>query len=269
MKAEQIIDFVRNLDCGKYAKDNGILEFFGNSEVTDFDVNNPWSTAAAAGGDAFPPDFDDLARLHAIVRKAKVINILEFGSGKSTLIMGKALSENSQEFKSQLAGIRRSTPFKLISLESEQKYKQEVNQECVERNLSDFVEVVFTEAEETFFNGRICGHYKSVPSCCPDLIYVDGPMPMSYLNAAEKYMDMRHPDITNITCDVLILEPCLLPGTIIIIDGMTNNSRFIRHNLQRNWISHEDINADFTVLVLDEPPLGRYHLRQLAFQNGV
>ena len=80
-------------------------------------------------------------------------------------------------------------------------------------------------------------------------------------------MDMRHKEVTNITCDVMVLEPCLLPGTIIIIDGMTNNSRFIRNNLQRNWLSHEDINADFTILVLDEPPLGIHHLRQLEFQS--
>ena len=78
MKAEQIIDFIINLDCTKYAKDNWILDFFGNPEGADFDVNNPWSTAAAAGGDAFPPDFDDLARLHAIIRNQKVINVLEF-----------------------------------------------------------------------------------------------------------------------------------------------------------------------------------------------
>lgn len=151
--------------------------------------------------------------------------------------------------------------------EPEQKYKQKVNQECVERKLSDFVEVVFSEAEQTLFNGRICGRYKSVPSCCPDLIYVDGPMPMSYLNGAEQYIDMRHTEVTNFTFDVLTFEPCLLPGTVIIIDGMTNNSRFIRHNLQRNWISHQDSNANFTVLVLDEPTLGKLHLRQIAFQN--
>ena len=63
----------------------------------------------------------------------------------------------------------------------------------------------------------ICGKYKKIPSCCPDLIYIDGPMPMSYQNSSNEYINMNHNEITNITCDVLIIEPILLPGTVIIV----------------------------------------------------
>ena len=79
---------------------------------------------------------------------------------------------------------------------------------------------------------------------------------------------MNHSEITNITCDVLIIEPILLPGTVIIVDGMTNNSRFIRRNLQRNWLSFEDLDNDFTIMVLDEDSLSVLHRRQLNFQNN-
>jgi len=65
----------------------------------------------------------------------------------------------------------------------------------------------------------------------------------------------------------LLIEPILLPGTIVIIDGMTNNSRFNRRNLQRKWLSHEDLKNDYTILILDEPPLGVHHKNQLSFQN--
>ena len=93
-------------------------------------------------------------------------------------------------------------------------------------------------------------------------------MPMSYHNSSNEYIDMNHSEITNITCDVLIIEPILLPGTVIIVDGMTNNSRFIRRNLQRNWLSFEDLDNDFTIMVLDEDSLSVLHKRQLNFQNN-
>ena len=134
--------------------------------------------------------------------------------------------------------------------------------------LQDNVTVIFSEAEQTTFKNQICGKYKKIPSCCPDLIYIDGPMPMSYQNSSNEYINMNHNEITNITCDVLIIEPILLPGTVIIVDGMTNNSRFIRRNLQRNWLSFEDLDNDFTIMVLDEDPLSILHRRQLNFQNN-
>ena len=56
-------------------------------------------------------------------------------------------------------------------------------------------------------------------------------MPMNYKNSKKQYLNMNDSDITNITCDLLIIEPILLPGTIVIFDGMTNNARFNRRNL--------------------------------------
>jgi len=35
--------------------------------------------------------------------------------------------------------------------------------------------------------------------------------------------------------DINRLEPFLLPGTVILVDGRTANARFIRNNLQQNW----------------------------------
>ena len=38
-----------------------------------------------------PPEYDDLARLHHLVKSRKVVTILEFGIGKSSIVMGQAL----------------------------------------------------------------------------------------------------------------------------------------------------------------------------------
>ena len=268
MNPTEIISFIANLDTKKYARENNLSRLFSERHDSDFDGKDEWATSSNAGGEAYPPDYDDLARLHALVTKRKILNILELGSGKSSIVFGDALRQNRDRFEKNITGIRRANPFRLISIESEEKYRIEVTNECKKRGLENFVEIFFSEATQTTYAGQICGQYKNIPSSCPDLIYVDGPMPMSYQNGSSQYMDMRHNEVTNITCDVLRIEPILLPGTIIIIDGATNNSRFIRNNLKRCWESYEDTNADYTIMILDEAPLGDIHKRQLKFQNS-
>jgi hypothetical protein len=268
MSPSETIDYVRNLDTEKYAAENNLSRLFVKGINTVYDPRYEWSTSSLAGGESYPPDYNDLARLHAIVTKRKLINVLELGSGKSTVVLADALCENKRRFQGNLHGIRRGSPFRLLSIESELVYFKEVQQELIRLNLASVVDLFFSEAIQTTLCGQICGQYVSIPSCCPDLIYVDGPMPISYKNAETEYMDLRHSEVTNITCDVIKIEPMLLPGTIVIIDGMTNNARFIRRNLKRNWLCFEDTNADYTICVLDERPLGHIHMRQLDFQNS-
>lgn len=268
MTPRDIIDYVESLDTEQYSKDNYLSKLFLDQQDHYFDTSDEWSTFSRAGGVAYPPDYDDLARLHALVTKRKIITVLELGSGKSSLVLADALRQNHDQHKNKLKGIRRANPFRLLSIESEEKYRTEVQHQCERAGLGDFVEIFFSEAIQTTYDEQICGQYKEIPSCCPDLIYVDGPMPMSYRNGGSQYMDMRHNEVTNITCDVLRIESVLLPGTIILIDGMTNNSRFIRNNLKRCWESFEDTDADYTILILDEAPLGKIHKRQLNFQNA-
>jgi hypothetical protein len=76
---------------------------------------------------------------------------------------------------------------------------------------------------------------------------------------------MSHPDLTNITCDLIHLEAFLLPGTFVVFDGMTNNARFNCRSLSRSWRSHEDVGMDYTMLVLDEAPIGIHHINQLKY----
>jgi len=110
------------------------------------------------------------------------------------------------------------------------------------------------------------GRYKKIPSVCPDLIYIDGPSPYSYLETGEEYLSLRNPDITNITSDLLKIEPCLLPGTVVVFDGMTNNARFNYRHLSRNWLRYEDTDLDVTIMMLNEPPIGVHHRNQINFR---
>ncbi len=70
-------------------------------------------------------------------------------------------------------------------------------------------------------------------------------------------------------CDVLKIEHFFVPGTILLIDGRGANARFLKSNLQRDWVYDYDASVDQHKLVLAEEPLGPYSRRQLDFQGQV
>tara|TARA_B100001057_G_scaffold483323_1_gene559896 strand:+ start:136 stop:942 length:807 start_codon:yes stop_codon:yes gene_type:complete len=268
MKNIKILKQIINLNLEKKFYEYGINKLINQKNYKLPKPVKPNHTAKKAGGGAFEAECPDLTRLYSIIRMRKIITVLEFGSGKSTQIIAEALKRNKRDYHDQISLIRRKNPFHIYSLESEKKYAKQVINSCKKAGLEKYVTVKLVKAEQTYFNNMICGKYKKIPSVCPDLIYVDGPMPMSYKNSRSKFISMNDSDITNITCDLLIIEPILLPGAIVIIDGMTNNARFIKRNLQRNWLSYEDLNNDYTLMILDEPPLGIHHKNQLKFQSS-
>tara|TARA_B110000046_G_scaffold177702_1_gene204834 strand:+ start:836 stop:1642 length:807 start_codon:yes stop_codon:yes gene_type:complete len=267
MNNSKILKSIINLDLKKNFYRYGIDKLINQKVYKLPRAAKPQDTSLKAGGDVFEPECPDLTRLYSIIRMRKILTVLELGSGQSTKVIAAALKKNNRDYFKEISLIRKKNPFHLYSLESEKKYADKIIKSCKKLGLDNHVTVKLVKAEQTSFNNLICGKYKKIPSICPDLIYIDGPMPMSYKNSKKQYLDMNNSDITNITCDLLIIEPILLPGTIVIIDGMTNNARFNRRNLQRNWLFHEDLKNDYTVLILDEPPLGIHHKNQLIFQN--
>ena len=56
--------------------------------------------------------------------------------------------------------------------------------------------------------------------------------------------------------DLLLMEPTLLPGTVILVDGRTNNARFLQQNFQRSFAQEWSVTEDYTLFTLDEPRLG-------------
>jgi len=58
----------------------------------------------------------------------------------------------------------------------------------------------------------------------------------------------------------LLMESTFLPGTFIIVDGRTNNSRFLERNFKRNYEVEWDDEGDITTFELIEERLGKYNL---------
>jgi hypothetical protein len=256
-------DYIKTLDLERYFYDNDLSSVIGVNDFVRPANNGPNDTFVQEGGDVFLPDCADLARLHAIVRKRKALTVLEFGGGISTKVLANAISLNQEEWGDTIELVRRQNPFKVHSVEAEQKYA-----DLTKGALGEYgahVEMHVIDAIQTTYNDRACGRYRTVPSVCPDLIYIDGPSPYSYFSDDAAYINMSHPDLTNITCDLIHLEAFLLPGTFVVFDGMTNNARFNCRALSRSWRSHEDVGMDYTMLVLDEAPIGIHHINQLKY----
>ena len=77
------------------------------------------------------------------------------------------------------------------------------------------------------FNGRICTEYEFLPLINPDFIYLDGPNPFSVSGNISNF-NTAHKDLMPMASDILKIEPFLLPGTIILIDGRTANANFLK-----------------------------------------
>lgn len=109
------------------------------------------------------------------------------------------------------------------------------------------------------FNGRLCHYYADLPDVIPDFVYLDGPDPndvQGKVNGLSFQCDER----TVMSGDLLLIEPTFLPGLTVLLDGRTNNARFLERNFQREYAVRWDPIADVTIFELSEPPLGRYNI---------
>ena len=114
------------------------------------------------------------------------------------------------------------------------------------------------------FNDRICTYYEKFPNIRPDLIYLDAP-DQFIAEGLVNGITTAHTDRMPMAADILTIEHFLQPGTFILVDGRTANSRFLKSNFQRNWIYQEDPIADINTFELDEPPLGILNKKYLKF----
>ena len=208
----------------------------------------------------FPPVIEDLARLHRLIRKRKAFTVLEFGSGLSTIVMADALSKNKADFLGlqEKPVLRNRFMFQIFSVESDKKWI-EYSQSNFPNHLSEHVNFHYSEIKIDTFNGRICHFYDNLPDIVPDFIYLDGPNPKDVkggVNGITFQCDER----TVMAADILLMESILLPGTFILVDGRTNNARFLNNNLQRNFEMSWDKDGDVTSFELKEERLGKYNI---------
>lgn len=261
----------QELDLAGWCEQNGLYRLFG-ADPGAFDPTQKlekgiYETVDPDNHVPFPPEFDDLARLHFLTRTRKATTVLEIGAGKSTVVFADALRRNQAEFGDYVtANLRRANPFELHSLEQSSDWVQ-VCRGTLPANLVSFVHFMCAPVEMTTWNGRACTLYRQMPNICPDLIYLDGPDQFS-VEGDVHGISTRSADRLPMSADLLLLEPFLLPGTLIVVDGRTANARFLRNNFQRPWRYAHHAQADLHTFELVEPPLGKLNERQIRFCLG-
>ena len=148
--------------------------------------------------------------------------------------------------------------FQLFSVDASEKWINSVQARCPE-HLLHRIHLRHSDCEIGTYNGQLCHYYKNIPDVIADFIYLDAPHPKDVkgrINGLGFSCDER----TVISADLLLMESTLLPGTFIIIDGRTNNARFLERNFTRQYDIKYDRDADITTFELIEERLGRYNI---------
>ena len=262
-----IFNNIKKLDYKKYFYENKLDTLFPGI-VINFEKKTPKPLFVYENNDKEPyqPEFKDLARLHYLIRVKKITTVLEFGVGYSSIVMAHALNLNKKDYSEYVSkNLRRTDAFKLFSVDTDNKYIKYVKKN-IPKQLKNNIIFSFSTASMTTFNSRICAQFDELPNICPDFIYVDAPCFM-HVKKNINGIHTRHPDRTIIACDVLKIESLLLPGTLILWDGQTNNARFTEANFQRKWKTKHFYDLDITLSEQIESPLGPYNKRQLEFSS--
>lgn len=259
---------INNIDYKKYLIDNKLENLIGkkilNKKIQKNTNEDTFHNVNPNNKEPFSPEFDDLIRLHFLIKNRKATTVLEFGVGYSTVIMADAILQNSLD--SSYPNLRCSNLFELHSIDTSKKYIN-VTKKIIPKQLSPIINLYFSDVAMSEFNGRICTLFNSNPNISPDIIYVDGPDQFSPRGDI-RGISTRHSDRMPMMADILSMEHFLCPGTLIIFDGRTANARFVKSNLQRNWsyIYIEEFDQHFFELL--EPPLGEHNKKKIDYCLG-
>ena len=255
----------------KYLDNEGILNFFDIPQSQKpygiFDAVDPKNITH------FYPEPEDLYRIHTLIRARKVFNVLEFGLGYSTIVIANALLKNKKDYGGDNPEVRISNPFKVYSVDGSKKWIEHFNislqkHSKIAHELLNTVNVQYSPCEIGEYNGKICHYYKNIPNVVVDFYYLDGPSGNDVVGQINGISFQNCPERTVMSGDLLKLEPTMLPGTMILVDGRTNNARFLANNFRRNWQHTWSFEDDISCFELVEPPLGKINEAQIRYSLG-
>ena len=249
----------------KYEKHRKYIEAEGLDRLINFNENPEYKKGVVDSVSGrlktpIPPDTDDLVRLHRIIRKRKCFTVLEFGVGYSSLIIADALKKNEEDWNNIVnkPEIRNRNMYQLYSVDTSLNWI-EITKKRFPNELLSRTHFSQSYAEISLFNGQICHFYEEIPDIVPDFVYLDGPSPRD-VKGEINGLSFNCMERTPVSADLLLMESTFLPGTFILIDGRTNNARFLERNFGRKYKMKWDKESDITTFELVEERLGKYNL---------
>ena len=211
------------------------------------------------------PNLKKIFFLYKLVTLNKRLNVIEFGSGWSTLILSLAMDANLKKYKDKAKNLR-NDKFKIFSLDNSKKYlnisKKRVN--IFKKKYLCKINFLYSPVKMSHFEDRICTEYTKLPICNPDFIYLDGPDQFNITNKVNNFSSANK-DLIPMSADILKIEFYLMPGTIILIDGRAGNVEFLKKNFKRKWIYNFIRDVDQHIFFLNEPSWGIKNLKLLKF----
>ena len=205
----------------------------------------------------FPPYPEDLARLHRLIRQRRSFTVVEYGSGVSTVVIADALAKNEADWLAApgTVEVRNRHMFQLFSVETSADWLKHV-EENFPAHLRKHLTMHLSDVEMGTFNGQICHYYTSQPDVVADFYYLDGPWAAD-VKGDVNGLTFQCLERTVMSADLLRMESTLLPGTFILVDGRTNNARFLRNNFRRQFDYRWDQEGDVSTFELVEENLGK------------
>ena len=214
----------------------------------------------------YGPEIEDLYRIYKLVYLNKRTTVLEFGTGWSTLVLTRALSDLKQKYLSQALKLRRNNLFELFVIDDFKKYigvsRKRISKYKELKNLK--IHWKHSPVVMEVYNGQISMSYKSMHLCNPDFIYLDGPDQFNLKGNVQNFT-ANHKDMMPMVNDILKFENYLVPGTIILTDGRAANAYFLKNNFRRNWLYYYDRGHDQHIFYLDDVSLGQINNELLTF----
>lgn len=210
--------------------------------------------------EAFAPVLTDLARLHWAARRSRSRTILEFGVGYSNIVFARALQQNAEDLAED------PSRYRCHAVDASQHWI-EVSAARVPAHLAHFVEYSQSEVRIGVVGDGVCSLYDQVPDVTPDLIYLDAPWPGD-VDGSIGGISFKGAGRTIVAGDLVRMEPLLIPGTVLIVDGRTNNARFLRSRFRRGWDYFYEPEDGCHLFLLKEPPLGARNDKDMTLRAG-
>ena len=214
----------------------------------------------------YKPDILHLYRLHQFILLNKRLNVLEYGTGWSTLVIFNALIINKKKYKN-LDFLRIKKPFSLNVVDDNKKFINISKKRVKKIYKNNDVKFHYCKNKMSFYKKKYCSEYVNHPTINPDLIYLDGPDQFKIQGRSNNFTISNY-EMMPMNSDILKYEHFLNPGTIILTDGRTANARFLKANFQRKWKYKFDEKNDQSLFYLNEKPLGRFNKKQMNFYKS-
>lgn len=164
-------------------------------------------------GEEFGPKPVDLALLHRAVIRTRPEYAVEFGVGFSTLVISDALKRVGGH---------------LYTVDASDEWLGNTEAKLKANNVT----LMQSPVHAMEIAGQACHRFERVPDVNPGFIYLDGP---SWRDVQGDVAGITWHERPPISADVLLYESSMYAGSLLVVDGRTNNVAFLKANLRRPW----------------------------------